>query len=1156
MFRNRTRLKSIGQAITCRRCGRQRRAASTGKPFWDMELEENAPTLPPQPAPPAESSRGSWSDRLQASPSRFALQGQPEPRLNDLRPRSQTRSTSWPESRDDIPPALSRSYTHLLRRLLDLHPWDDPDPSETPQSYLFRKFRPPQSSLSRQDVHAIIHASIRNGRPMLAARFIDEILAQHLLDTQQFKTRVARKTLAYLFRACAYEIESQRRVNQATRDTDYNTSSGVGPVREFILEPRHDPSSPLSADASVDPSSSSSSSPSSEQSHADDLFDSLNSLTVLLRRLQDLRNPRPKAAYSNLIAAAVALKRPDIASGVYVGMVEEWIMEGRQAMGARLDQFHPGGGPPEEGRAELELASDLLKSWWKGIRSWSLPGEVLSPHARIDLWHPRKTSPNDRLRHFPLPNPTSPPSLVPPPDEELLNMIIVSLHLDSKTSSLEDFAASMRACASLANTIHSRTLPYMSKATLITVLGKVPYLPKVYPEGVNPDDIGKRDEWAYTAYTHVHLALQSLLWTPTTPVKSVEAAPSEPPGKPLPPGVHIYRMAPLSLPACRALMKYGFRKLQSLSSAVPTFRYLSATFAPRNLTGVLAEMFHASITSRNENMMVQSKRMVFASEDSRKIDVAQSPEPGQDDRDLPPHLVEGMHGIYRRTLEVEEAASPTSAVKDETSAAKVDADPTKSFVVSDEKLGDFIQTAVNSQVGIGSEDSIDERDESQLRFMALFRYYVWMNKPRMIEKLVYELLPHVDQPGGYRPDPLHVDVRPPSVLRPRTYKMLLWALRMTRQTALAQKVFHQALIADAYWKKRYGTSGYLRDHHRTLIHSYAVMVNVWKDVCHYSPTPTEHSPEGVNLRPNPGPLEGFSVPPNFDTAYNDSPYRQGLAMILYIYALARASWLEAAWDPISQTIQPDQATGIAPDRMFLNTVADALAPRWGVHMKFYKICDFRGRPVEPLEGLVLDELRSFIKDMEMFEVPVPSLLRIRAMDIEDAVLHPRFRLTIPNRRTLRLMNFLRFHRQEQDKTGRVHLGVARAESKWNQREPAADLWWWQARGGGRIPRGSMAKASYRWNQEGRGQVGPGERQRKRIVGTWVVEKDEEGNSLLARRTAAELARRVPAWRPDRKPTQEELGDNRIQERVSSEPEEKTGPEEAEAPPFSFTPTYT
>jgi hypothetical protein len=112
------------------------------------------------------------------------------------------------------------------------------------------------------------------------------------------------------------------------------------------------------------------------------------------------------------------------------------------------------------GHRRPEIAPQL-KAWWKGVRTWRLPGEVISPHDRLDLWHPQNLSLGEKMRSFPFPLATSPPSAVPEPAERLLEKILATLRLDPAVADPRDFAASMRAlailCLSVNSFAHSRT---------------------------------------------------------------------------------------------------------------------------------------------------------------------------------------------------------------------------------------------------------------------------------------------------------------------------------------------------------------------------------------------------------------------------------------------------------------------------------------------------------------------------------------------------------------------------------------------------------------------------------------------------------------------------------------------------------------------------
>ena len=213
--------------------------------------------------------------------------------------------------------------------------------------------------------------------------------------------------------------------------------------------------------------------------------------------------------YEILIRQCVGEGRPDVAAKIFVGLVEEWVTEGRVAEGADIEDFCEGGGPSE--KLEIQLVSDQMAAWWKGVRTWAWPGEVLSPHGRLDLWHPKNLSLGEKMKGFPMPVPTSPPTMVPAPDNRLLLDIIDSLRLDPAKSTPMEHTTSMRALAYLANTVLSRTLPISSLRSLFHAMSATVHRPPVYPEGVDPEKIIQSDRWAYESFTQIHLALQSLL---------------------------------------------------------------------------------------------------------------------------------------------------------------------------------------------------------------------------------------------------------------------------------------------------------------------------------------------------------------------------------------------------------------------------------------------------------------------------------------------------------------------------------------------------------------------------------------------------------------------------------------------------------------------
>ncbi|KAL1408298.1 hypothetical protein Q8F55_005104 [Vanrija albida] len=282
----------------------------------------------------------------------------------------------------------------------------------------------------------------------------------------------------------------------------------------------------------------------------------LRVLLVLIDRLQAIGHARPMQLYSLAIEQALRERRFDFAAKTYALLVEAWIMEGRIAEGARAEDFHQGGAP-SRALTTTTMDSKLHAMWFSGVRTWRLPGEALSLHDRLDLWHPKSHAASERLRGFPMPVPTSPPSLVPHPHRILIEEILNALMLDPHKASPTEFAASMRALATLANTILSRTLPIPAIPLLLQSFSRSHTHPAVYPESVaeEPDT----NAWAYTAHTQVHVALVSLVFSPPNFARAAEIERES--GSVLESqqmtGPGRYMLPNLGLKSCIVLLKYA-----------------------------------------------------------------------------------------------------------------------------------------------------------------------------------------------------------------------------------------------------------------------------------------------------------------------------------------------------------------------------------------------------------------------------------------------------------------------------------------------------------------------------------------------------------------------------------------------------------------------
>ncbi|TYJ54707.1 hypothetical protein B9479_004647 [Cryptococcus floricola] len=408
------------------------------------------------------------------------------------------------------------------------------------------------ASLSTLELHILVHHLIRNKKGKLATSVV--VHALRAAPRMARRNRVHVKTLKALFadRSIFHLTEAKPK----PKNPKYN-------LKPTLLEQQPPPPSPR-----------------------------LQSLLDLLDLLQDVRYLRTPEMYDLIIRACCAESQPHIAAKIYVGLVEEWVTEGRVAEGASPEDFHPGGGPPREW---VEWKQERGARWWTGIRTWKWPGEVLSPHDRLDLWHPRNIALPEKMRNFPVPLATSPPSIVPAPHSGLLNTIVSSLDMNPRLVTPHEFASSMRALAILANTVLSRTLPILALRHLLQAAHRAPFKPDVFPESLlsKPED----DDWAFTAFTQTHVMLMSLLWRPPMSASNMgmiqaahEAEQRVLPSPDLPPAINSenlpvplvqdspYKLPPLSWSSSLVLLSYGFRSLRAPDILAALLGYMKAAF--------------------------------------------------------------------------------------------------------------------------------------------------------------------------------------------------------------------------------------------------------------------------------------------------------------------------------------------------------------------------------------------------------------------------------------------------------------------------------------------------------------------------------------------------------------------------------------------------
>lgn len=327
---------------------------------------------------------------------------------------------------------------------------------------------------------------------------------------------------------------------------------------------------------------------------------------ALLSQLQTMRRPRTQEMYRTILRHCVHVGKPDMAAAVFAGLVEEWILEGRVAeVGVDTTLFGEGGVPavPQQSAgtggsetdataADLQVAAveqaartrrmkQIIDGWFEGVRTWRLPGEGMAPLDKLKLWHPKTLKLQEKMKNFPFPSPTSPPSLVPPPNAEMLDIIISSLTYHPAVSwgsarggrsqdpvlasQNRPYRRSARALAILGNTILSRTLPVTALKSLFQAMRKMSIEVPVYPTTIKWQRIPIANRSEFSAGTHIHAALMSLLWSP--------------PSLNFPHGRWAsYRLPPLTLTSTRVLLHYAVKALPSGATIVNFFRHIKSAF--------------------------------------------------------------------------------------------------------------------------------------------------------------------------------------------------------------------------------------------------------------------------------------------------------------------------------------------------------------------------------------------------------------------------------------------------------------------------------------------------------------------------------------------------------------------------------------------------
>jgi hypothetical protein len=305
---------------------------------------------------------------------------------------------------------------------------------------------------------------------------------------------------------------------------------------------------------------------------------------ALLSQLQTMRRPRTQEMYRTILRHCVHVGKPDMAAAVFAGLVEEWILEGRVAeVGVDTTLFGEGGVPavPQQsagtGGSETDATAADLQ-----VAAVEQAARTRRMKQIIDgLWHPKTLKLQEKMKNFPFPSPTSPPSLVPPPNAEMLDIIISSLTYHPAVSwgsarggrsqdpvlasQNRPYRRSARALAILGNTILSRTLPVTALKSLFQAMRKMSIEVPVYPTTIKWQRIPIANRSEFSAGTHIHAALMSLLWSP--------------PSLNFPHGRWAsYRLPPLTLTSTRVLLHYAVKALPSGATIVNFFRHIKSAF--------------------------------------------------------------------------------------------------------------------------------------------------------------------------------------------------------------------------------------------------------------------------------------------------------------------------------------------------------------------------------------------------------------------------------------------------------------------------------------------------------------------------------------------------------------------------------------------------
>jgi hypothetical protein len=674
--------------------------------------------------------------------------------------------------------------------------------------------------------------------------------------------------------------------------------------------------------------------------------DDLDLCIELHSALQSVRHQRDDFVYGALITRCMLEGLPDEAAKIFAGQVEEWIIEGRVAEGAEPEHFYEGGGPHRQGREVLEARSDLLKVWWKGVRSWALPGEVLSPHDRLDLWHPKRLALPDKLRRFPFPVPSSPPSLVPAPSLFQLLDILNGLELENDETEL--FRRSMRACAHLSSTVLNRTIPYISQGHLVNKLLQAPPVPAVYPEYIDPATLSENDKWAYTAYVHIHLAIKSMvLFPPQAPeliayMKEWELAKRDGTEPPQPPArKYSYMTGPLSYTMCLDLIRWTMIVIRRVNPIRPLLNHIKERFGSKEITEVYNFVLRWTTILRDNKAAGETAahlfRGSFLTVGSTTASAIGWFSPGT------PH--------DPKTLSIPEPTVPTEP--DEQSVVAL----LMYFIASGDKERFFDTVCqINPFLKFSDSRPFDTRG-SELN----------------------ESAPH-ELPEDASKNP--------TLLSPGLYAVILNGCEKFRLAGLGRRTFNLALQAERGWLEAYPSGEDVPVSQQLPVYVYTSVIKLFdkqRRVASHEVRNEAWKKPGYSMYPF-----GWKPPRGHELSPRDLA---SYVMIRDTYQMAREKWRKAGWDPI--TSQFKRRKPVTPDAYLFNAMIRAMAERWGLQ-------NYRG---DWAVGLIssqerLHRNRLTTKEPEVYDVPVSPQVESEMVqliqDMED------FNFTVPPGLLIRL----------------------------------------------------------------------------------------------------------------------------------------------------------